>query len=1408
VSDLNQRVAALSPAKRALLERRSREPKPPAPVPAPQRVAISRRSPQQGAIPLSFAQERIWFLDRLEPGNIVFSIPNMMRFKGNLDVAALERALNEIVRRHEILRSTYTERDGRPFLVVQPFAPFDLPVADLASLPQREREEEAARLCAEEARRPFDLTCDLMLRGSLFRLAGDDHIFFQNRHHIASDGWSYGVLMREVESLYRAFAAGEPSPLPELSIQYADFALWQRDWLQGERIENLLAFWRAQLADVPALLELPTDRPRPPVQSYRGATFGWDFSESLSAALSELARSEGATLFMVLLAAFQALLHRYTGSDQVVVGSVTAGRNRVETESLLGFFVNTLVLRGDLSGDPSFKEFLGRTREVCTAAFAHQDLPFDALVNELHPARDAGHSPLFQVMFVFQKAPTEVSLPGLRVTPSSRIDNGTAQFDLTVSIEERGDALHADIEYSADLFDSSTIRRMLGHYQTLLEAIVEDPDEAISCVPLLTSAERHQLLVEWNSPQAAAADAPLHELFETQAARSPDTVALAGEGQQRLTYAELNAQANRLARRLRGLGVGPDALVGLCMERSNELVIGLLAILKAGGAYLPIDLAYPGERVAFMLEDARAPVLLTQRKLAYALPPTTATVLYADDVLAEPARVGEETDLPPLSGPDHLAYVIYTSGTTGKPKGSLITHRNVARLFSATEHWYGFNDRDVWTLFHSSAFDFSVWEIWGALLYGGRLVVVPYLVSRSPEAFYQLLATEGVTVLNQTPSAFRQLIQAEETMGAKDLALRYVIFGGEALEMQSLRPWFDRHGDDRPRLVNMYGITETTVHVTYRPLSKQDLNSGSVIGHPIPDLRIYILDRHGQPVPIGVPGEMYVGGAGLARGYLNRPDLTRERFIPDPFLPGSEARLYQTGDLARWRADGDIEYLGRVDQQIKIRGYRIELGEIEAVLGGHPEVASCAVAAQETGGKEKSLAAFVVGREGAIPSTQSLRQWLSQKVPDYMIPSRFMAVPELPLNINGKIDRNALLKLDGVELVSGGEYVAPSTISEKIVARIWQEILRRERIGVDELFFDAGGHSLLAVRMLARLEATVGRKVSLATLFAHPTIRALACQLDSARQMDGGDSANALIAIREDGSRPPLFFFYGDVIPGPDFCFELGKQLGENQPVYIVPPVDLPGYPAHPSLRETVKALLESVRSVRPKGPYILGGYCYGGLVAYEAARQLETAGESVDLLILVDSFSPSRPSLRAARRLIENAGPLAGIDADGQRRTFATLWTFVSRCEFWLKRFVLRCEFWLNLSGCDKLTFLRLKFAERLWKFQPRPKLAGENREESNLVADYEAWPDLRDTSLAFQWELAGYSAGSYSGRAILFTSGDTKARHRDRMYGWGNFVARIEVHPIPGNHGGCVTTHRHFLFEKLKACLEAPRA
>jgi len=1231
------------------------------------RMIPFRAAPRDGNVPLSHAQERLWFLDQMEPDRAVYNIPRVVSLKGRLDVPSLEKSLREIVRRHEVLRTMIVAGNGRPEQIVAAAAEFKLRASDLRGLPEINRESLAHRLAMEETQSPFDLSRELMMRARLVTLGDEEHLFAVTQHHIASDGWSLSVFWRELSALYEAYSAGRPSPLPELSAQYADYAVWQMQWLQGDLLDRQLAYWKNRLAGAPAVLELPTDYPRPAVQSHRGAWHEFAVDHALMQALQVLSRQEGVTLFMTLLAVWQILLSRYSGQDDVVIGIPIAGRVRTELEALIGFFVNTLVMRTDLSGNPTFREMLSRVREVALGAYAHQDLPFEKLVQELQPERNLSHSPLFQVMFALQNTPEqEADLARLTVHPQA-VTSVVAKSDLSLSIHERPDGLRGTLEYRTDLFEAATIARLARHFQVLLLGVVADPQRRIRELDLLTQAERQQVLVEWN--QTTTDSQPrtcIYQLFETRVELTPDAVAVSFQSQ-KLTYRELNERANRIAHYLIGLGAGPDQRVALCMDRSLEMIVGVLGILKSGAAYVPLDPEYPAARLALMLDDAAPVAVLTtgdgRRLLSQAAGVPIIDMIEDQEALARSPVHNpldfERTD--PLE-PGHPAYVIYTSGSSGNPKGVVVTHWNVVRLFGATRQFFDFGPRDVWTLFHSYAFDFSVWELWGALFHGGRLVVVPKMTTRSPMEFLELLVNEGVTVLNQTPSAFYQLLEVDRECPnlADRLSLRYIIFGGEALDFSRLDDWYQRHPDDAPLLVNMYGITETTVHTTCLALNRELAQTarGSLIGKNIPDLRVYVLDEYRQPVPAGVTGELFVAGEGLAQGYLNRPELTAARYVPDPFSSDRGARMYRTGDLARWRSDGNLEYLGRLDSQVKIRGFRIELGEIEATLSTLPGVMHAAVTCRGDGPMGKSLAAYVVPAAGKQIDVAALRHDLAARLPEYMVPATYTILDRLPLTGNGKLDHKALPAPDQARSHLAGTYVGPRNLVEEKLTSIWADVLKLDRIGIHENFFELGGHSLLAVTLLAQMRSVVNAELNLRDLFLAPTIAGItsllnrglptgpAQQLSSRpnadhdacvdtkpstasapvqRTLEGvpavADSDSFMDVIRAGvDARTIVCVGAIRVIPAVVKCFP------DNVPVWHL---KLDGChvwpPRYLTLDEQIDIYVQCLERHCHRREAAIVGFSYGGFLAYRLASVL-TARNWTDLkVLLIDPSVPSR---------------------------------------------------------------------------------------------------------------------------------------------------------------------------------------
>ena len=1110
MTDISQRIASLSPEKRALLEARlQRERAAATPVPA-----IGKR-PAAGPAPLSFAQQRLWFLDQLEPGQAHYNLPLALRLTGDLDVAALSRALDAIVGRHEALRTTFASRNGKPHQVVGAAPRIAVERRDLSTLPEGDRAVALRRLLAEELARPFDLSRDGMLRAALVRETDRSHVLILMMHHIAADGWSIGILLDELAALYRAGRSGGEAEVPSLPIQYADYAVWQREWLQGGVEEKQIAYWRERLAGDLPLLALPTDRPRPTRQTFSGAQERRAMERGLADKLEALSRESGATLFMTLLAGFAVLLSRLSGQEDILIGTPMAGRNRVETEDLIGFFVNTLVLRIDLSGDPTFRELLGRVRERSLEAYAHQDLPFERLVEELQPERDLSHSPLFQVMFAFENYPIAFpTLPGL-TAENVEFDTIVSNFDLTLDMARNEKGLAGSLEYNSDLFDRSTAGRWLGNLEVLFGGIAAAPDRRLSELPILTDSERERLLVAWNATTAAfPSDRCLHELFEAQAARQPDAVAAESEGD-RLTYGELDARANALARRLRELGVAPDVPVGICLERSLSAAVALLGVLKAGGAYVPLDPSYPAARLKFFLEDSGAPVLVTETRFA-GLPGEGAWKTVLVDAVPRAERGGPA----PASGvtPDNLAYIIYTSGSTGRPKGVMIPHRAVVNHACAIRRRFHLGPSDRVLQFAALSFDvaaeeiFPTWAAGAAVLFRSGEVL-------GPAEFGGLLETQRPTVIN-LPSGFwhEWVAELERTGRPLPPALRLVVAGSERVSSERL-DWWRRHAREGVRWLNGYGPTEATITATLYEPAAGDLPFASVpIGRPISNVKLYVVDGHGGLCPVGAAGELWIGGAGLARGYRGDPERTAEKFIPDPFgAPGD--RVYRTGDRVRYLADGNLEFLGRLDGQVKIRGFRIELGEIESAIEQNPGVREAAVVGRDEGAAARLVAYFVPASPASVDAGQ-LKAYLKERLPGHMIPSAFVPLGALPRTASGKVDRSRLPE-PGRPREDAENYVAPRTPVEQTVAAIWGELLRLDRVGATDNFFDLGGHSLLATQVVSRLRDAFGIEIPLRTLFESPTVEELSLAVAQAQASQAAPDDLARLLEELEKETPP-----------------------------------------------------------------------------------------------------------------------------------------------------------------------------------------------------------------------------------------------------------------------------------------------
>ncbi len=1066
------------------------------------------RDESDGTRRLSFPQERMFLLDRIMPGLGAYNVPTLVRVRATLDDEKLRRAFELVVQRHEILRTRLDLVDGAPFQEPFEAPPFDLTVADLRALPRDEARSRADELLAELAGRPFALTGDVLLRAGLVHLADDEDLLLVVFHHMGSDHLAAGLLFEELDESYRAFTDGREPELPELPIQYGDFAEWQRDQLDGELIDELLEYWTEQLRGAPDRLELPSDRPRPSVQSYRGVWKEWHIPAEVVSPLRELARARGVSVFMVLTAAFKTMLHRYSGADDVVIGTPVSGRHHDETAKLLGFFSNTLALRTDLSGDPTFAELLQRVKATMLGALAYQELPFEKLVEVLNPERSRSHSPLFQVLFGYDIVSTQPQqIAGHELEPVPVPGWAWARFDFELILRDTpSGSLHAHIGYASDLFDPSTIDRLLGHFETLLASVAADPEQHISRLPMLTEAEREQMLVQWNDTAHAYDARPVFVQIAEQVARTPDAIAVV-DATERLTYAELQARANQLAHELVATGVEPGSLVGILMDRQIPLLVSMLAVFQTGAAYLPIDPTFPPDRQEFMLADIKAPVLITQEKYLGTIDSGTSTVICVD---RDWTRIAERSD-EPLGldvDPDDRAYIIYTSGSTGRPKGVETTHRGVSNLLAYMRESPGTTPDDVIVSVATHAVDLPVPDFYLTLVVGARLVLVPRDATMDGVDLADWMARVDATSIAATATTLQLLVDA----GWKGGTALKISAGGEALPRALAEELRSRCAS----LWNVYGPTETTV---WSSVLKLEPGEGSVpIGGPLWNTTFYVLDAQLQPVPIGVPGELLIGGDGLARGYLNRPELTAEKFVPDPFSDDPAARLYRTGDLVTWRPDGTIEFLGRVDLQVKLRGFRIELEEIEAVLTEHPQVGGAAAVVHERSPGDQRLVAYVVPADGGTVDVDELRRLCKTRLAPYMIPSTFVQLDAFPTTPNRKLDRRALPAPDGLRPDLEGSYVAPESPVEQSLAAIWCEVLAVDRVGVDDDFFDLGGHSLLAVKMLARVQQSLGLDLALPAVFEHSTVRELAAEVSGALHGDTSEDELAELLAEVEAS--------------------------------------------------------------------------------------------------------------------------------------------------------------------------------------------------------------------------------------------------------------------------------------------------
>lgn len=1301
-----------------------------------------------GDLPLSFAQRRVWFLEQLEPGGSAYTIAVRRPHTGPLDLPALRQALALLVQRHEALRTTFVRVQGQPVQRIGPPHPVDLRIIDVRREPLAERRTAADRALRIEAARPFDLERGPLFRPCLIRLAEEEHELLFATHHLVTDGWSVNLLARELAAAYDAFARGEEPALPDMPFQYVDYACWQRDRLSGDTLEEQTRFWRTALADAPSALDLPTDRPRGGVA--RGGGCDFRIPADVADRLRALARTEGATLFMTALSAFYVLLGRYSGQHDIVVGTPVANRTEPEVQNIVGFFANTLALRADLSDSPTFRELVGRVREFCLDAYAHQEMPFEKLVGELRPERVPGRNPLFQVSFVLQGEATGSDLE--YVTAAS-------PFEVSLYLRDRGAGdLGGTFEFRSDLFDHATMERMAKHFVNLVEAAVATPDRPISTLPLLDAEEARRILVDWNDTSTGyPRDRSIVSLFEDRVDASPASVAIRDEGTS-VTYEELDRSANQLAHHLLAKGVRPGQIVALFCERSIDAVVATLAVLKAGAVYAPLELLSPPERIERLLEDMGSDLVLTDGSLITRLPRAarairleTALDAVADRPATRPGIDARATD---------PAYVMFTSGTSGRPKGVAVPHRGVVRLVCGTS-WMHFAADEIMLQFATLSFDAATFEIWGALLNGGRLALAAP-GSLSLEELESLIAREGVTCMVLTTAFFHQVAEHRPTMLR---GVRQIMVGGDALSPVAARSVLDACPD--LRLVNGYGPTEnTTITSSYVVPPGVPADRSIPIGRPIANTRVYVLDPDGNPSPVGIPGELCAAGDGLAIEYVNRPDRTAESFVTRQLSGDLLERLYRTGDRARWLADGTLEFLGRLDAQVKVRGYRVEPGEVEAALLRMPGVQEAAVVVRETAGTERRLIAYVVAPDHT-PS--ALRVALHAELPEYMIPSDILRLERLPLTTTGKLDRQALP--DPEPAAAPPPAVPPRDDVERRLVRVWQEVLERDTVSIHDDFFELGGHSLLAVALFTRIETTFGVALPLATLFRTPTPEGLARLIRAGRRPE---AANILVPIRATGYRTPLFALPG--VGGNVLTFrDLARELPADRPFYGLQSRGLEG-DAEPltSIEAMASASIEVVREVQPQGPYLLIGACMGGVIAYEMAQQLRKAGEEVGLLALVETWPPDQTpaNVPASRSRVSSLLLFLGHRL---RRQLATL---------------------VRLRGRERIRFVAATF-DRIAAALARRSLS------DATFNDYR----LRRVEQANLLAVRQYVPRPYEGDAVAILAADRPLDGAiDHRLAWHKLVrGTFEVHQAPGADSGLMMkgAQAQVLARRLLSCL-----
>ncbi|MFL0660621.1 amino acid adenylation domain-containing protein [Cylindrospermopsis raciborskii UAM/DH-MRr] len=1194
-------------------------------------------------LPLSFSQSRLWFLDLLEKENAAYNISVAFHLEGDLNVDALRESWQNIIQRHEVLRTTFDNLQGSPIQTVHDWLELKLTITNLSCLDFQTQQETLRRSIQEVVITPFNLKQLPLLRIHLYQLSDNISVLLLVIHHIIADGWSLGVMVKELSLFYTAICQRNIPSIPPLSIQYGDFANWQREVFQKTQLPIQLAYWKQKLTGANQILELPTDYPRSPIPSYQGSAVNFAVDQQTTQEFKKLCESQGATLFMGLLVVFSILLMRYSGQEDLLIGTPIANRNRKQTEDLIGFFVNTLVIRNNLSGNPNFINLLSRTKEETLQAYAHQDVPFEKIVEEINPQRNLSQHPLFQVMFVWQNAPmNKLELPNLQLAPW-RLEQRLAKFDLTLLMTETEQGIDGTWEYRTDLFALETINRMIGHFETLLKGIIAEPQKPITHLPVLTSHEKNQLLFQWNQTQFEyplyQQNKCLHQLFELQVEKTPNNVAVVFKNQS-LTYFQLNQRANQLAHYLQSRGVRPDVLVGICMERSLEMVIGLLGILKAGGAYVPMDSNYPRERLDFMLVDAGISLLLTQENQVTTLdilPPHQIICLDKEwQVIAQEDTHNPSTNLVV----ENLAYLIYTSGSTGQPKGVMISHSAICNHMLWMQKTFSFGEREKVLQKTPFSFDASVWEFYAPLLTGGQLIIAEKDGHKDVSYLLKLICEQQVTVLQMVPSLLQMFLEYGEIENCHSLT--HIFCGGEALPVAMVENLLSKLNVN---FHNLYGPTEACIDATFLSFTKENNHyikqNMLPIGRPIANTQTYVLDAHLQPVPIGVPGELYIGGMGLARGYCQLPQLTRDKFIAHPFSDNPDSRLYKTGDLVRYLPDGNIEFIGRIDHQVKIRGFRIELGEIEAVLTQHPNVLNAVVVISGDSSATNSLIAYCLSTEKQFTSSGVLRDFLKEKLPDYMIPNSFIVLDHLTMTPNGKIDRKLLAGLNINRNFDAHQHVSPRTLLEYKLVEIWEEILQVSPISVTENFFDLGGHSLLAIRLIAAIEQKLKCNLPVVSLFREGTIEKIALLLDQDHQKASNHS-DILIPLQTQGDLLPLFLVHqagGYGLSYSVLAEKLAVGMGKKLPIYAIQSPGLDGKQSPlESIEEMANTYIHTIREIQPHGPYLLGGHSLGGLIAFAMASQLEAMGEQIERVLIIDTHPPM-PTDETIASLEDNAG-------------------------------------------------------------------------------------------------------------------------------------------------------------------------